>query len=329
MTRSDSPAAAHAARALLEECGLRAGDLSDEEALDRAATVLAAAGRYRASGANGDSAAEPAPARPDLGAVFDEHIADEFVALDVDATMETMTADPHLDHVPVMTGGVGRDEVRSSYADHFIGKWPADTKITTVSRTVGERQVVEEMVMSFTHDVTMDARFLGVAPTGRPVELPVVVVMGFEGDRVSHEHIYWDQAPPSSRWASCGSRGPPGHRRGAGAQAARQAAADQRADGCRRGLLAGASRASRAGSPGSTAPRPRRPAVEIPKQQILDLLRKRGQDDKASQADQELPDQVDPGKHADVLQRLGIDPSELLGGLGGKLPGGLGDKLGL
>jgi hypothetical protein len=69
--------------------------------------------------------------------------------------------------------------------------------------------------------------------------------------------------------------------------------------------------------------------VEIPKQQILDLLRQRGQDDKASQADQELPDQVDPGKHADLLQRLGIDPGELLGGLGGKLPGGLGDKLGL
>jgi hypothetical protein len=69
--------------------------------------------------------------------------------------------------------------------------------------------------------------------------------------------------------------------------------------------------------------------VEIPKEQILDFLRQHGQDDKASKADQELPDHVDPEKHADVLQRLGIDPGELLGGLGGKLPGGLGDKLGL
>jgi hypothetical protein len=65
--------------------------------------------------------------------------------------------------------------------------------------------------------------------------------------------------------------------------------------------------------------------VQIPKDQILDLLRKRGESDKAQQADKELPDQVDPEQHADLLGRLGIDPGDLLG----KLPGGLGDKLGL
>jgi carboxymethylenebutenolidase len=104
--------------------------------------------------------------------------------------MATMTDSPYLDHVPVMTGGVGADEVRRFYAEHFIGKWPQDTAITIVSRTVGPDQVVVEMVMSFTHDVEMDAIVPGVAPTGRPVELPFVVVMGFEGEKVTHEHIY-------------------------------------------------------------------------------------------------------------------------------------------
>jgi hypothetical protein len=65
--------------------------------------------------------------------------------------------------------------------------------------------------------------------------------------------------------------------------------------------------------------------MEIPKEQILGMLRDRGQDDKVSQAEQELPDKVDPEQHGDLLSRFGLDPKELLGGLGG----GLGGKLGL
>jgi hypothetical protein len=64
--------------------------------------------------------------------------------------------------------------------------------------------------------------------------------------------------------------------------------------------------------------------VQIPKEQILELLRSRGQDDKASQAEGELPEQVDTEKHADLLQKLGIDPGDLAGSLGG-----IGNKLGL
>jgi carboxymethylenebutenolidase len=126
--------------------------------------------------------------------MFDEHVADEFELKDVERTMTTMTDTPYVNHVPVMTGGVGRDEVRTFYANHFIGKWPADTTITPVSRTVGETQVVDEMVITFTHDMVMDAILPGVAPTGRRVELPVVVVVAFEHGKVAHEHIYWDQA---------------------------------------------------------------------------------------------------------------------------------------
>ena len=74
----------------------------------------------------------------DIAAVFDDHVAAEFVDMDLDATMATMTDDPYVNHVPVMTGGVGFEGVRQFYGDHFIGKWPNDIAITPVSRTVGE-----------------------------------------------------------------------------------------------------------------------------------------------------------------------------------------------
>jgi carboxymethylenebutenolidase len=130
----------------------------------------------------------------DIGAVFDDHVAAEFVDLDLDATMATMTDDPYVNHVPVMTGGVGFEGVRRFYGDHFIGKWPKDVEITPVSRTVGEDQVVDELVLSFTHDIEMDQLLPGVAPTGRHVQLAFCVVVGFENGKVAHEHIYWDQA---------------------------------------------------------------------------------------------------------------------------------------
>jgi carboxymethylenebutenolidase len=130
----------------------------------------------------------------DIGAVFDEHVAAEFVHLDLERTMATMTDDPYVNHVPVMTGGVGTEGVRAFYGTHFIGKWPADVEITPVSRTVGESQVVDELVLSFTHDIEMPQLLPGVAPTGRKVKLAFCVVAGFEGDKLRHEHIYWDQA---------------------------------------------------------------------------------------------------------------------------------------
>lgn len=130
----------------------------------------------------------------ELAAVFDAHMKAEFVTHDVDATMATMTDDPHLTHVPVLTGGNGREEIRHFYANYFIGRWPADTKITHVSRTIGQNRVVDEIIMSFTHDVEMPAMLPGIAPTGRKVELPTVVIVGFSGGKVAYEHIYWDQA---------------------------------------------------------------------------------------------------------------------------------------
>lgn len=131
---------------------------------------------------------------PDLGAVFDEHLRDEFELHDAAATMETMSTRPHLYHVPTMAGGNGRDEIFEFYRDHFVTRWPADTVAMPVSRTTGTDQIVDELVMSFTHDVVIDALLPGVPPSGRKVLLPVVVVVKFDGGKVAHEHIYWDQA---------------------------------------------------------------------------------------------------------------------------------------
>jgi carboxymethylenebutenolidase len=131
----------------------------------------------------------------DLGAVFDAHIKAEFVDKDVAETMATMVPEPYLTHVPTLTGGTGRQEVERFYRDHFVGHWTDDVQLTQLSRTVGQNRVVDELVVSFTHDREMRVFLPGVAPTGRKVVLPHVVVMGFdETGRVAYEHIYWDQA---------------------------------------------------------------------------------------------------------------------------------------
>lgn len=125
---------------------------------------------------------------------FQAHVAAE-LAGDLDTTMATMSDRPHLNHVPTMAGGVGRDGVRDFYANHLVGKFfPPDVVMTEVSTTVGETQIVQEMAISFTHTTTIDWLLPGVAPTGRPVEMVVAVVVGFRDGKITHEHIYWDQA---------------------------------------------------------------------------------------------------------------------------------------
>ena len=130
----------------------------------------------------------------DIAAVLDEHLASEFERHDAEATMATMSEDPHLNHVPLMSGGVGRDHVRRFYRDTWIPSWGPDTKVEPISRTVGADQVVDELIVSFTHDRPNEFMLPGVKPTGRRVELPHAVVVGFRDGLVHHEHIYWDQA---------------------------------------------------------------------------------------------------------------------------------------
>ena len=127
-------------------------------------------------------------------ALFEKHVNAELVG-DLDTTMATMSDSPHLNHVPTMAGGNGRDGVRAFYRDHLVGKFfPPDVKLTSVSRTVGDNHIVEELFISFTHTMTIDWLLPGVAPTGKSVEVAFCVVVGFKDGKISHEHIYWDQA---------------------------------------------------------------------------------------------------------------------------------------
>ena len=126
--------------------------------------------------------------------VFQKHVGAE-LAGDLDTTMATMSADPHLHNVPTMVGGVGQEGVRAFYRDHLVGKFfPPDATMTPVSRTVDEHQLVEELVITFTHTMVIDWMLPGIAPTGKRVEVAFAVIAGCKDGKITHEHIYWDQA---------------------------------------------------------------------------------------------------------------------------------------
>lgn len=126
--------------------------------------------------------------------LWDLHTQLEFATKDATATVATMTPNNYVNHVPVMTGGRGVDEMIDFYGKHFIPKMPADTALRLLARTVGNNRLIDEFVFSFTHDMEMDWMLPGIQPTQRKVEIPMVVVVQFEGDKIACERIYWDQA---------------------------------------------------------------------------------------------------------------------------------------
>ena len=130
----------------------------------------------------------------EMVALWDEHLRHEFDTRDTDATLDTMVEDAYVNHIPTLTGGSGKAELREFYSSHFIPKMPADTEVKSVSRTVGEDQIVDESVFSFTHDIEMDRMLPGIPPTGRRVQVPLVAIVQFRDRKLAHEHIYWDQA---------------------------------------------------------------------------------------------------------------------------------------
>src|SRR5437868_42623 len=130
----------------------------------------------------------------DLMRLWEDHIRHEFLTKSTDDTLDTMVHDAYVDHVPVLTGGSGQAELREFYATHFIPKMPPDMEMVPISRTIGSDQLVDEMVIKFTHDVEMDWMLPGILPTGRRVEVALVVIVRFRDGKLAHEHIYWDQA---------------------------------------------------------------------------------------------------------------------------------------
>jgi carboxymethylenebutenolidase len=126
--------------------------------------------------------------------LWEEHTRHEFATRDTESTLTTMVEDAYVNHVPVLTGGAGKSALRNFYSRDFIPCMPPDTKLTPISRTVGEDQLVDEMIFSFTHTQEMPWMLPGVPPTNRYVEVALVAIVRFRGDKLAHEHIYWDQA---------------------------------------------------------------------------------------------------------------------------------------
>jgi carboxymethylenebutenolidase len=135
-----------------------------------------------------------AVAQKTLADRWDNHVKYEFATRHTEDTLATMVPDAYVNHVPVLTGGVGHDELREFYSRRFIPQMPPDTNMTPVSRTIGVDRVVDEMVFEFTHTVNMDWMLPGVAPTDKHVKVPLVVIIHFRDGKLAHEHIYWDQA---------------------------------------------------------------------------------------------------------------------------------------
>ena len=129
-----------------------------------------------------------------MSELWDAHVGSEFATKDAAVAVDTMTPDGYVNHVPVLTGGSGRAEVREFYSEHLIPNMPADTQTVPISRTIGEDRLVDEIIVKFTHTIEIDWMLPGIPPTGKPVECATVVIASFRDGRLFSEHIYWDQA---------------------------------------------------------------------------------------------------------------------------------------
>jgi carboxymethylenebutenolidase len=92
----------------------------------------------------------------DLEEIWEEHCLYEFGERAVDKTMSTMVQEPYVNHIPTLTGGIGRAKLTNFYRDHFVFSNPKDTALELVSRTVGIDRVIDEFVFSFTQDREID-----------------------------------------------------------------------------------------------------------------------------------------------------------------------------
>lgn len=134
------------------------------------------------------------PVAPHLEQLWADHLTGEFATKDVEATLATMVDDASVNHVPVNTGGRGKDELRAFYRDDFIPSWPDDLQMTPINRVIGDGQLVDEIHAVFTHSKPMNWFLPNVPPTNKKVEIDFVVVVQFRGDKLACERIYWDQA---------------------------------------------------------------------------------------------------------------------------------------
>ena len=127
-------------------------------------------------------------------ALWEAHLKAELQDKDAHASCGTMVANPYVNHVAVLTGEWAGVSWRTNYSRYFIPGQPPDLEIVPISRTVGQERIVDEFVYRCTHSIPMEWLLPGVPPTGRWMEIPVVVIIAFERGKMKSEQIYWDQA---------------------------------------------------------------------------------------------------------------------------------------
>ncbi|KAK0283647.1 hypothetical protein LTR35_006106 [Friedmanniomyces endolithicus] len=130
----------------------------------------------------------------DLEKIWEEHVALEFATKDAAATMRTMVAEPYVNHIPTLTGGIGQKDLFLFYRDYFIPQNPPSLTMKLVSRTIGTDRVVDEMIISFKHTQPIPWMLPDVPATNKQVHVALVSVVCIRGAKLYHEHIYWDQA---------------------------------------------------------------------------------------------------------------------------------------
>jgi carboxymethylenebutenolidase len=128
-------------------------------------------------------------AEQQLHDVWNDHLRAECSAHSADTALATMAVYPRVHQVPVMIGGEGEDELYAFYAHDFLPQIPPDLGMVPVSRTIGHGRLVEELVARLTHTIPMAWRLPGIPPTGKRVEVALVVVVACDGDQLAQEHL--------------------------------------------------------------------------------------------------------------------------------------------
>ena len=126
--------------------------------------------------------------------VWQQHGQAEFILKDPDAAIATMSDDPYILAIPFGQLLSGREAVYTFYRDDFLCKIPPDLEMEPVRQVVGDDHIADEFVLRFTHSVEMPWQVPGVAPTGRRAEIVMMVLVGFEGDKMAYEHLMWNHA---------------------------------------------------------------------------------------------------------------------------------------
>ncbi len=126
--------------------------------------------------------------------LWEQHLVGEFVTKDVDLSLSTMVEDASVMHLPTRSGGKGKAELRPYYRDMFIPAIPSEWEHTVTNRVMTEDTIVEEAKVRLVHSKQMDWFLPGIPPTGKTVEMELVIVIQFRDGKMAAERIYWDQA---------------------------------------------------------------------------------------------------------------------------------------